>query len=237
MLPRTFLLLLMLCSGLFLIAQNTDQEMGDQRTAQEIAGDLQYLLEASRLADTARYEGIRGTPYRYEQFGALLLFDTAMNPYPVDKANYNGFSNQFEFYHNGKLREINGNNFMRVEVLQAEGPDHIYVRGLNRKFPSSYARVIFQGDNIVATLIYNVINDEKVVENPGQTLKLRRFSAKSLYYAMVDGEFVTLKLSAKALAESLGHPAELRKFIKAQKLKPGRDEDLIKIFEKADELF
>lgn len=234
---KTILFLFMVCCWTSLPAQDNKSAANDERSATEKAEDLNYLLEASRTVDTKRYPAVRGTPYRYEDFGKVQLFDAAMNSYPLDSANYNGFSSQFEFYHEGVLRELNGNNFLRAEVFRPEGPNHIYARGINMKFPKSYAQIIFQGENIIATLIYNVINDEKIVEKPGQTLKLRRFSAKSLYYAMVDGEFITLKLTPNRVAKDLGHPSKLKKFMKAEKLKPTRDEDLLRIFMKADELF
>lgn len=236
---KTILSLLMVCYGLSVNAQGINTEHNEERSATELAEDLNYLLEASRnlTSEKDRYKDIRGTPYRYKDFGKVILFDASMRSYPLDSANYNAFSNHYEFYHEGVLRELNGNNFLRVEVPQAEGLNHLYARGLNMKFSKSYARIIFQGENIIATQIYNVINDEKVVENPGGTVKLRRFSAKTLHYAMVDGEFVTLKLTAKSLAEDLGHPSELKKFIKGEKLKPGRDADLLRIFEEADGMF
>lgn len=234
---KTILSLLMVCYGFTLSAQGSNQAPEGDRSTSEIAEDLNYLLEASRAVVPKRYEGIRGTPYRYKDFGKVLLFDTAMRSYPLNSANYNAYSNRYEFHYEGKLRELDSNNFLRVEVPQAEGPNHIYARGLNMKFRESYARIIFQGENIIATQIYNVINDEKIVENPGKTLKLRRFSAKTLHYAMVDGEFVTLKLTPKSLAEGLGHPSELKKFIKAEKLKPGREADLLRILAEADGMF
>jgi hypothetical protein len=233
---KTILPLLVVCCGISVSAQGVNTEHNTERSAAEMAEDLTYILEASRTLEV-RYEGIRGTPYRYKDFGKAILFDASMRPYPLDSVNYNGFSNHFDFYHEGVLRELNGHNFLRVEVPQQEGPNHIYARGLNVKFPESYARIVYQGENIIATLIYNVINDEKIVEKPGQTLKLQRFNAKSLYYALVDGDFVTLKLTAKALAEDLGFPSELKQYIKKEKLKPGRDADLVKIFVAADGMF
>lgn len=227
----------MVCLAGAATAQGIDTEHKTERGAAELAEDLNYILEASRNITEKRYEGVRGTPYRYKDFGKVILFDASMRSYPLDKANYNGYSNHFEFYHEGVLRELNGNNFLRVEVPQAGGDNHIYARGLNIKFPKSYARIVYQGENIIATLIHNVIIDEKVVETPGKTERLKRFSAKSLNYAMVDGEFVTLKLTPKNLAEDLGFPAELRKFIKKEKLKPGRDADLVRIFKEADGMF
>ncbi len=234
---KTILSFLIVCCGLSVMAQGIDTEHKTERSATELAEDLNYILEASRTIEEVRYEGIRGTPYRYKDFRKVILFDASMRPYPLDSVNYNGFSNHFDFYYQGVLRELNGNNFLRVEVPQEESANHIYARGLNVKFPESYARIVYQGENIIATLIYNVINDEKIVENPGQTLKLQRFSAKSLYFALVDGDFVTLKLTTKALAEDLGFPTELKKFIKKEKLKPGRNADLVKIFEAADGMF
>ncbi len=160
-----------------------------------------------------------------------------LNEYYIDSLNYNGFTSQFEFYTDGQLRELNPNSFLRVEMVVAEEERHIYGRGINPKFRDRYAEIIYKGDYITGTMVYDVKNEEKIVQDVGKTLKLRRFTPKSLHYAMVDGEFVTLKLTPKNVAEDLGFKSELVKFMKANKLKPGKREDLIKIYAKADELY
>jgi len=171
----------------------------------------------SRKVDPDRYHEVRGTPYRYKEFGPVVLYDITLNRYELDSANLNGFTSQFEFYVGGILRELLPGNFIRAEVPDQEGGPHKYAHGINMKFRDRYA-------------------DEKIVQNVGETLKLRRFSAKSLHFAMVDGDFVTITLSAKKLAADLGFKKELSAFMKAEKLKPNRRVDLLKIYEKADEL-
>lgn len=195
-----------------------------------------YLIEVSQKVDPDRYSEVRGTPYRYDEFGPVTLYDITLNKYELDSANLNGFTSQFEYYTDGILRELLPSNFIRAEVPNREGGAHKYARGINAKFRDNYAEIVYKGDNVVATMIYNVINDEKIVENVGQTLKLRRFSAKSLHFAMVNGEFTTLTLSAKKIAADLGLKKELGAFIKREKLKPSDREDLVRIYEKADEL-
>lgn len=201
-------------------------------------GEAAYLIETSRLIDPDRYPEVRGTPYRYKEFRNIVLFDATLNKYLLERGNYNGFSSQFEYYApDGQIRELNPSNFLRAEVEMEDGTKHIYGRGINPKFRDRYAQIIHRGDYITATMIYDVKNDEKVVQDVGRTLKLRRFNAKSLYFAMVDGDFKVLKMTAKNVAEDLGFKSELLKFIKSEKLKVGKDEDFIQVLEKAETLF
>lgn len=249
-----FIFLVSICG--MLTGQNTEVEMARQMEktakenqqrsngADEIKGSTaldddakSYLIETSRAADLKRYKDVRGTPFRYKDFGPGYLYDVTLNEYYIDSLNYNGFSSQFEFYTDGQLRELNPNNFLRVEMVIPEEGRHIYGRGINPKFRDRYAEIIYKGDYITGTMVYDVKNEEKVVQDVGKTLKLRRFTPKSLHYAMVDGDFVTLKLTPKNVAEDLGFKSELLKFMKANKLKPGRQEDLVKIYAKADELY
>lgn len=220
--------------------QNKQRPYGDDSAGQTTTLDREaedYLLEASRPAEAKRYAEVRGTPFRYKDFGPGYMYDVTLNEYYIDSLNYNGFTSQFEFYSDGQLREINPNNFLRVEMVVSEDDRHVYGRGINPKFRDRYAEIIYKGDYITGTMVYDVKNEEKVVQDVGKTLKLRRFTPKSLHYAMVDGDFVTLKLTAKNVAEDLGFKSELLKFMKANKLKPGKREDLIKIYAKADELY
>lgn len=195
-----------------------------------------YLYEVSQAVDEQRYAEVRGTPYRYKEFGRIIIYDITLNKYVLDSANLNGFTSQFEYYTDGVLRELLPGNFIRAEVTDQEGETHKYARGINYKFRDRYAEIVYKGDNVVATMIYDVKNDEKVVQEPGKTLKLRRFNAKSLHFAMVDGEMVALVMTPKRIAKDLGFQKELGAFIKAEKLKPAKRADLIKIYEKTDDL-
>lgn len=230
MMFKTITTCLLVFTTCFLFAQ--PEPTAEQKDA------MAYLIEASREIEPDRYEGVRGTPYRYKEFGPVSVYDATLNEYPLERANLNGFTSQVEYYApDGTIRELSPQNFLRLEVPQEDGSIHVYGRGINPKFYKRYAQIIYRGDYITATMVYDVKNDEKVVQDVGRTLKLRRFSAKSLHYAMVDGDFITLKMTAKSLAEDLGNKSALLKFIKSEKLKVTQDADLVRIYEKADSLF
>ncbi len=215
-------LLLLLCTGV-----RAQTELSDEA--------MDYLYELSRKVDPDRYTEVRGTPYRYKKFGKAIVYDITLNAYPLDSVNLNGFTSQFEFIIGGMKRELQPENFIRVEFEGPNGKDK-YARGINPKFRDMYAQIVHKGDNLVATMVYEVKNDEKIVQDVGKTVRLRRFSPKSLHFAMVEGELVTIVLSAKRLAGDLGFKKELGAFIKAEKLKPGKIADLVRIYEKADDL-
>lgn len=200
---------------------------------------VNYLIETSRKVDPDRYRDVRGTPYRYDDFGPITAYDQTLNPFPLKRGNYNAFSQQFEYYADGViLRELSGENFIRVDVPQPDGSTHTYARGINFKYPDKYAQIVHRGENITGTMVYDVENQEKIVQDVGKTLKLRRFQPQSRHYAIVHGEMVQLKLNAKKLAADLGqgHKADLTRFIKANKLKPNRLGDLVKIYAEAERL-
>ena len=206
------------------------------RAQSELSTDAQnYLYEVSQKVDPDRYTEVRGKPYRYADFGRVTLYDITLNKYVLDSANLNGFTSQFEYYTDGILRELLPGNFIRAEVTK-DGITHKYARGINPKFRDKYTEIIYKGNNLVATMVYDVVNDEKIVQSVGETMKLRRFSAKSLHFAVVDGELVTITLTPKKLAADLGFKKELSAFIKDEKLKPGRRADLLRIYERADAL-
>ncbi|MBC6993965.1 hypothetical protein QWY85_09810 [Neolewinella lacunae] len=212
------------------------EEREANRPAAFQSGDLAYLATVSRAVDPDRYREVRGTPYVLEAFGPATLFDLTLNEYQLDSVNLNGFTNQFEFSIEGHLRELNPNNFLRVEVALADGSKATYAFGINPTFPKMYAEIVYKGENIVTTLVNEITNEEKVVQDVGRTLTLRRFNAKTHTYAVVDGEFISLSNSPKKLAAELGNPAELSKFIKAEKLNPAKRADFLRILQRADEL-
>lgn len=198
--------------------------------------DAEYLLDASRPTEAERYTGIRGTPYRYEAFLPGTIYDTALTPYALDSLNYNGFTQQFEYYTDGELRELANTNFLRAVIRLGDETSHVYGWNLNPKFRNHYAELLYTGKFLTATLVYEVVNDEKVVQDVGETKRLRRFDKSENYYATVDGELVALSSNAKRLATDLGFRAEITQFIKENKLKPGEREDLIKILAFTNEL-
>ncbi|THH40389.1 hypothetical protein [Neolewinella litorea] len=220
--PTLCRLLLVLCLPLGLAGQQTEAE---------------YLLTSSREVDPNRYREVRGDPYRYSTFRSGILFDGALNRYVVDSLNFNGFTSQFEYRANGELRELANRHFLRVQTTGDAGEPHIYAFGINPKFPDKYAELIYTGDFVTATLVYDVINDEKVVQDVGKTVRLRRFNPKPLYYAFVDGELVALRMSARRLPSDLGLKGPVSRFIKEHGLDPARRADLLRILQYADDLY
>ena len=198
--------------------------------------EAEYLLEASCPAAANRYEKIRGTPFRYDDFLPGVLYDTALNPYELDSVNYNGFTHQFEYYANGELRELAQNNFLRAVIHLGNDVSHVYGWNLNPKFRNHYAELVYSGEYVSATLVYEVVNDEKVVQDVGETKRMQRFNKQENFYASVDGDLLPLSMNAKRLAADLGYRSEIADFIKEHKLKPAQREDLVKILAYANEL-
>lgn len=198
--------------------------------------EAEYLLETSRAVDLTRYENIRGTPYRYDDFLPGVIYDITLNPYELDSLNYNGFTHQFEYYANGELRELANNNYLRAVIQAGEDESHVYGWNLNPKFRNHYAELLYTGEFVSATMVYEVVNDEKIVQDVGETKRLQRFNKQENLYASVDGDLVALSSSAKRLADDLGYRSEITDFIKENKLKPSDRQDLVKILAFADEL-
>lgn len=214
--------------------------------AQQPADDTTFLLEASKAVEADRYlkvkgstyrsREIQGSPYRYPTFGPVILYDLMLNAYALDSANLNGYSNRFEYYDGDELRELATTNFIRAEVPDREGGTHLYVRGGNPKFPKRFAEIVYEDDQLRATVLHHVINDKRELQDVGKTLILESFVAKRLHFATLNGEVVAVALNPKKLATVLGHRQALLAFMKKEKLKPSRRADLIRIYEKTVEL-
>ena len=202
--------------------------------AQQTEAD--YLLDTSRPADPTRYEKIRGTPYRYDDFRPGVIYDITLNPYELDSLNYNGFTHQFEYYAKGELRELANNNYLRAVIQVTENESHVYGWNINPKFRNHYAELVYSGEFVSANLVYEVVNDEKVVQDVGETKRLQRFNKQENLYASVDGDLIALSTNPKRLAADLGYRNEITDYIKKHKLKPSQREDLVKILAYADEL-
>jgi hypothetical protein len=196
-----------------------------------------YPLEASRPVAEDRYGEVRGTPYRYASFRPGALFDVTVRRYEFDSLNFNAFTSQFEYLTDGEVRELAQRKFLRASITDDGGEEHIYGWSINPRFPDKYAELIYRGEFITVTLIYDVVSDEKVVEDVGKTLRLRRFTPKRLYYAFVDGELVVLHLKPRKLATDLGFRREIGQFIREHNLKPERWADLLRILSFADDLY
>ncbi|WP_116125710.1 hypothetical protein [Lewinella sp. IMCC34183] len=238
MFVRTIFAALLVCAcSLSLSAQAADA-VGEASPAGEASlAELARLRRLSRVVYTARYDGVRGTPYRYEEFRPGVVFDNALNRYALDSLNFNGFTNQFEYVIFGQLRELPQQNFLRADLDDGNGGRHVYAFGINPRFPTYYAELVYQGDFVTATMIYDVTNDVKVIQDVGRTMRLRRFDAKSLYFAYVDGEFVSLRLQPRRLAADLGHRGPLRRFMEDGDLDPSRRDDLLEILSFAERLY
>ncbi|NJB86577.1 hypothetical protein GGR26_002345 [Lewinella marina] len=220
--PTLCRLLLVFCLPLGMAAQQTA---------------AQYLESSSRAVDPDRYREVRGDPYRYATFRPGVLYDAALKRYAVDSLNFNGFTSQFEYRHEGKLRELANRHFLRVHTTGDEGEEHIYAFGINPKFPNKYAELVYTGDFVTATLVYDVANDVKVVQDVGKTMRLRRFTPSPHYYAFVDGELTTLRLNPRRLPSDLGLKGPVSRFIREHNLDPQRRADLLRILAYADELY
>ncbi|MBB4079914.1 hypothetical protein GGR28_002541 [Lewinella aquimaris] len=214
-------LLIVFLPGIALMAQETE---------------VDYLHENSLVVEFGRYRGVQGTAYRYATFRPGVLYDAALNEYPVDSLNFNGFTSRFECVIDGELRELAGHHFLRARVRDDDGVEHTYGWAINPSLPDKYAELLFHGDFLTASMFYEVTNDYKGESSMGKPGRLARFVSRSHYYAMVDGELVSLSMSPRRLAGDLGLREELTAYIKEHKLKTANRDDLLRILARAEAL-
>jgi hypothetical protein len=83
---KTITVCFLVFTSCFLFAQPDSTADQDEAMA--------YLIEASQAIDPIRYKDVRGTPYRYKDFGPMTIYDATLNEYPLERANLNGFTSQ-----------------------------------------------------------------------------------------------------------------------------------------------
>jgi hypothetical protein len=180
---------------------------------------------------------VDGNPYWDERWGAssVLLYD---KPTPNDGwyTRYDIRSDEFEFLVNKQIKVAKGSvikNVVWVDSLTQK--TRFLVNAKDYKLDGvpllGFIEVLVDGDQQLIKRIELQVLKPNYNEAMSTGSKNSKITKKELFYYSDNGELFEIK-SRKSLAPLFGEQSEqMSSFIKEEKLKTGRESDLVRIFE------
>jgi len=178
--------------------------------------------------DENRYAGFKGSAYLYDDWKVGNVYDTKGKAFERVEINFNGYSNEIEIKKGDKYINLDQKWYLKIEVEDKEGI-RIYHRGIHDFFKDKFVEVIHQGTSLMLVKKFRVGVTEKEINDVGKTIKIKRFERKEDYYFIKNGKLQNIKFKKKSIIKYLGHKKELERYIKDNKLKLNRLNDLKKV--------
>ena len=180
------------------------------------------------------YLSVEGTPYLREEWSAgLIKAKSNGKTYEMPKMRYDAHKDEIEYDQVGKLfrftsAEIN-------EFSTGEGTFRAGFPAVGNLTPKNFYQVLYDGRVKLLKRVYLAIQTERLYNSATTTQRFVREDA--LYLFKNDGEMLKFKKDKSALLDAIGteKQADLEAFIKQNKLKLTKEEDLVRILEKFSE--
>jgi hypothetical protein len=181
-----------------------------------------------------RYIGIKGSAYLFEHWLPGKIYEFEGEVFQHTKINYNTKTGKIEIQNeNGSITVINEVLYHQVEIMMDKDQTLTFANRLT-KGDINYYQVIYKGDQL-AFLEKTVaeVESENVSEYSAYNYS-GAFDQKTKYYILQDGQIQEVFRNKKNLLEFFDSK-ELEQFVKKEKLKFKKDEDLVKAFEFMEE--
>lgn len=188
------------------------------------------LMTNSKDIDKNRYKGVKGSPYIYNdwQTGSIISVDAdVIEGIPL---NFNGVTNGFEIKKGNKYIELDHQWYIRV-IINGETPEEnvVFQKNFLPPLKNKFTRQVFKGKEISVVEDFTAKIETKTINNVGKNEVIKRFYSKKNYYFIKDQAFTFFRLKKKSILSLLGHEKELEKFLKKEKIKLNKEEDLIRL--------
>lgn len=197
-------------------------------------------FENEKPIDPKRYGEIEGSPYYFDEFVVGKVMRNDARIFDGVELNYNGYSKSFEVRKDGKMIELDGQAFLRVDVDIEDNPgytdeilndDFAFQRDMHPKFAREYLIVLYFQPSVVLLKKFEVTVAKHTVQNVGAAVDFERFNKKEIYYLKHPKGMDMLKVSKKKSAFQVFDDARVEVYAKDNKLKLDREQDLIQLVE------
>lgn len=189
-----------------------------------------FYAKNAKGIEKNRYEDYIGSPYFFEEFVSGVIVDNADNEYPNVLLNLNGHTGELEVQDQGYFIALEESFYKSFKAKDKEGNEYLFKRNLHPDYVPTFFQVLYESERTLLIKQFNVIFAEQVINNVGESVKVKRFGS-SFEYMLLSGlgkqDLTKLKVSKKKLPELLGKKKELSDYIKSEKLNFKKDDDLI----------
>lgn len=189
-----------------------------------------FYAKNAKEIDEKRYEEYRGSPYFFSEFVVGTIVDNADNEYPNVKLNLNGYTDELEVEDAGYYVALEESFYKSFTAKGKDDTEYLFKSNLHPDFKDKFFQVLYESEQMLLIKEFDVIPNEKVINNVGETLRVKIFGEINNYMLLTGlgkQDLTKLKVSKRKLPETLGKKKELGEFIKAEKLSFKNDEDLI----------
>lgn len=174
---------------------------------------------------------VEGSPYLRKEWSAgVVTAKSNRKSYEIAKLRYDAYKDELEYDQAGHLFRLGAAEI--VEFSTGDGTFRSGFPAINDLTKKNFYQVLYDGGNVkLLKRIYVIIQTEKPYNSATTT---KRFLQETTLYLLKNNvEMVKLKKDKKSLLEALTNKqSELEAFIKDQKLKFSKDEDVIRILAK-----
>lgn len=189
-----------------------------------------FYAKNAKEIDEKRYDDYRGSPYFFSEFVVGTIVDNADNEYPNVRLNLNGFTDELEVEDAGYYVALQESFYKSFTAKDKDGTEYLFKSNLHPNFKDKFFQVLHESENVLLIKEFDVIPNEKVINNVGETLTVKIFGEVNDYMLLTGlgkQDVTKLKVSKKKLPEILGKKKELADFIKSNKLSFKKDDDLV----------
>ena len=191
-----------------------------------------FILDNAAPLEANRYDDIKGSPFLFEDFKKGKIVDLQGKEFNGIPMNFNGYSLSFEVQRGEDVVNLEEKNYRSIS-FEVDGKTLEFNRGIDAKAPNRFLQVLYRGNQYTLVKDFKAKFQERNVEAPNKTIKLKKFIPLHLYYIADKGQMTSVRLSRKGVSKVLGKGIE--QFAKKQKVDLSTEEGLIealKFYEK-----
>ncbi len=229
---KLFLTAVLTLSSVALVGQSINEESLEScNHEEEEAPGLTMLDQKSRKrSSVGNNRKVLGS-YLTNDFVDMLFTDAAGVQLVGKSMRYNLETNTFEFLVNKKVEYVPGDAIAQFEFLNEEGKKRLFANTKDYSgltiMPKGFFEVLEIGR--VGVLVYNKMVSKKVYADNGEGLEsTNSLGIETSYYLEKNTELIPItSFNKRSLEIFEEHTDEIRKFIKSDRLKFKRQEDLV----------
>lgn len=185
-------------------------------------------LTHSKPLDEDRYEGVRGSPYLFEDWRKAKVLSDDVEFIEGVFVNYNGLTQEFEASDGTNYIQLDEGAHERIEVWdEVRNTPLVFIKASNYDISSTYAQMFYSGKSIMWLGTFKVKIDERKLETPGKTELIRQFNSKKINYFVLDSEVIEFRMKKKKILQALSGFPEASRITSENKLNIEKVEDLI----------
>lgn len=198
--------------------------------------DAQHVIKMinSRVYDADQYKDYKGSPYLWKENKEVIIVDKDAKDYKSVIGNYNGLDGEFEVYKDNLFIRLPHTTYINIEIINDPEIKYTLYSNVHPKLKNKYSIQHHSAPNY--RIFESFIPKESVVkiETPGKTTEVNKIIPRSKYYILTGSHLIQFKISKKKLIKQFGHKKEIKAFLKENKIKIKKIEDVLPLFEFLD---